>query len=398
MIFAILFWISVFWVFYVYLGYPALVGLFASFKRARMESIESFEPTVTLLIAAYNESAVIARKLENCLELDYPRKKLQILVTNDGSDDGTYEIVSSFANRGVEMVSSVRRQGKMIALKRGMDAARGDIIVMSDATNTYSPNTIKALVGPFIDPAVGVTSGAKLVTRGDGVLGDSEGLYWSYESWIKEQETKIGSCINVTGEVYAFRRPLFGSPPDSVINDDFYMMMNILRQGYKVVYAPEARSWERVSQTAADEVERRARIVAGRYQAMAMASRLLPLDRPFVTWQIISHKFLRPLVPFGMIGAFVSNLLALIWPAPQNSGIFLLAPPWNQVFFGLQLFFYSLALLGARHLPGKLGRWLYMPTFLVNSNWAALLGLWRFISRRQSTLWQRVQRREESHG
>ncbi|MCP4141131.1 MAG: glycosyltransferase family 2 protein [Chloroflexi bacterium] len=394
---AIIFWTSIFLIIYAYFGYPALVWFFAKFKRKESKK-EFYEPSVTLLIAAYNESAAIGKKIENALELDYPREKFQILITNDGSEDGTGEIVRSYADRGVEMVSGEKRQGKMMALKRGMKAARGEIIMMSDATNTYSLNTVKALVEPFVDPSVGIASGAKLVPKGDGVLGSSEGLYWKYESWIKKEETKLGSCINVTGEIYAFRKPLFGSPPDSIINDDFYMMMNVLKQGYRVVYTPDAQSWERVSQTATDEIERRARINAGRYQAMVMASKYLPFDRPLVVWQVISHKFSRPLVPFGMILAFITNFLALIFPVQEGSGFFLLSPPWNKIFFGLQIAFYLLALVGRYINKGLIGKILYLPTFLVNSNWAALKGFWRFASRRQTTLWERVQRREEADG
>lgn len=392
MIVAWIFWLSIFLIVYSYFGYPALLWLLTKIKRVEM-SREAYEPSVTLLIAAYNERAAIAAKLENALVLDYPREKLQILVTNDGSDDGTGEIVRSFAERGVEMVSGEERGGKMQAIKRGVKAARGEIVVMSDATNAYSPNTIRALVAPFVDPSVGIASGAKHIPKGDGALGSSEGLYWKYESWIKREETKLGNCINVTGEIYAFRKPLFGSPPDTVINDDFYMMVNVLKQGYRVVYTPDAQSWERVSQTAADEVERRARINAGRYQAMAMASKFMPYDRPLVVWQIISHKFTRPLVPFGMILAFLANLVALL--PNQRVGFFALDPFWARIFLGLQLFFYLLAILGRYFKGGLLGKILYLPTFLVNSNWAALKGFWRFISRRQTTLWERVQRREE---
>ena len=302
----------------------------------------------------------------------------------------------SFEERGVEIVSGYPRQGKMIALKRGMKAARGEIILMSDATNRYSLNTVHALVAPFLNPKVGIASGSKRVTDGDGALGASESTYWKYESWIKKEETRLGCCINVTGEIYAFRKPLFGSPPDTIINDDFYMMMNVIKQGYSVVYAPKARSWERVSQTAADEVERRARINAGRYQAMAMSTKILPFKRPLILWQVISHKFLRPLVPFGMIGAFITNLLLILLPSYESTGFLSLGSPWKQFFFSAQLLFYIFALLGKHFKENQLiGKIFYIPTFLVNSNYAALLGFWRFASRGQSTLWQRVQRREE---
>ena len=393
MIIAIVFWGSIFLILYAYFGYPALVWLFAHFKSQGFPE-EKYEPSVTLLIAAYNESTVIAKKIENSLALDYPREKFQILITNDGSDDGTDEIVRSYADRGVEMVSCAERQGKMVAIKRGIKVARGEIIVMSDATNAYSISTIKALVAPFVDSSVGIASGVKFVTKGDGVLGSSEGLYWKYESWIKKEETKLGCCINVTGEIYAVRKHLFDSPPDSIINDDFYMMMNVIKQGYRVVYTPNAQSWERVSKTAADEIERRSRINAGRYQAMAMAKDYLPFNRPLIVWQIVSHKYIRPLIPFGMIFAFIANLLAIFYPAPENAGGWFLANPWNRFFLSAQILFYAFALLGNYLKGGRWGKILYIPTFLVNSNWAALKGFLRFASRQQTTLWQRVERRE----
>ncbi len=392
--FGILFWFFVIVVIYAYAGYPALLTLVARLKN-RQPHTADITPPVTLLIAAYNEETTIAAKLENSLQLDYPRDKLQILVTADGSSDGTPEIVKQFADRGVELNYSPPRKGKMAAINRAMPLATGDIVVFSDANNMYAPDTIREMIKPFADPEVGATSGAKTIIKGDGALGDSEGLYWKYESYIKKQETLTGSITGVVGELFAIRRDLFASPPDKIINDDFYMAMQLIHQNYRVVYVPTARSSERVSLSAEDEVNRRSRIVAGRYQALD----LLPFNRPLVVWQIASHKLLRPLVPLAMIGAFVANLLALLLPsqAAQDHPILRLGRPFAALFFALQIIFYSLAWLGNQlSLEGKLGKLLYLPTFLVNSNRAALIGLYRMVTKRQTTLWQRAQRREEA--
>ncbi|MCB0036199.1 MAG: glycosyltransferase, partial [Anaerolineales bacterium] len=270
-----------------------------------------------------------------------------------------------------------------------------DIVVFSDANNMYAPDTIREMIKPFADPEVGATSGAKTIIKGDGALGDSEGLYWKYESYIKKQETLTGSITGVVGELFAIRRDLFASPPDKIINDDFYMAMQLIHHNYRVVYVPTARSSERVSLSAEDEVNRRSRIVAGRYQAL----NLLPFKRPLVVWQIVSHKLLRPLVPLAMIGAFVANVLALLLPSnsAQDHPVLRLGRPFAALFLALQVTFYALAWLGNQlSLEGKLGKLLYLPTFLVNSNRAALIGLYRMVTKRQSTLWQRAQRREES--
>ncbi|MFN8455453.1 MAG: glycosyltransferase family 2 protein [Anaerolineae bacterium] len=393
---ATLFWGCVGVVLYTYLGYPVLLAVLARL-RPKPPHYEPITPTVTLLIAAYNEEAVIAQKLDNSLALDYPPEKLHILVAADGSDDRTPDLVRNYAGRGVELSYSPPRRGKMAAINRAIAQVRGEIVVFSDANNLYEPAAVRELVAPFADPQVGAVTGAKSILSGDGALGESEGLYWRYESFIKKQETHLGCCTGVAGEILAIRRRLFELPPEHIINDDFYMAMSLVKRGYRVVYAPQARSWERVSLSAQDEVTRRARIVAGRYQVITLAPRLLPWQRPLVVWQVVSHKFLRPLVPLAMLGALLANLLSLFWPdrSPRRS-LFRLTPPFNWLMLGLQLLFYGLAWLGNRRERGdKLGKLLYLPAFLVNSNLAALMGLYRSLRGGQSSLWQRVQRRGE---
>lgn len=387
----LLFWLSIFIVLYAYAGYPAALSLLARVWQRPPHTAE-ITPSVTLLIAAYNEEASIAAKLENSLALDYPREKLQILVTADGSSDRTPQIVEQFADRGVELNYAPPRQGKMAAINRAMPRATGDIILFSDANNMYAPDTIREMVKPFADPEVGATSGAKHILKGDGALGDSEGLYWKYESYIKQQETLLGSCTGVVGELFAIRRVLFQSPPDSVINDDFYMAMQLIGRGYRIIYVPTAHSSERVSLSAEDEKARRSRIVAGRYQALD----LLPWHKPLVVWQIVSHKLLRPLVPVAMLVALLTNVLAVLFPSRRPRRLRRLSAPFGAILLAGQALFYGLAWLGNRTTShGKLSKVLYLPTFLVNSNMAALTGLYRSATKRQSTLWQRAQRREE---
>ena len=197
--------------------------------------------------------------MENSLALDYPRDLLQILIAADGSDDGTDSVVREFAQRGVELSFDPQRNGKMAAINRAMKTVRGEIVVMSDANNLYSSGTLRALVAPFQDASVGASGGAKKILQGDGALGSSEGLYWKYESWIKKQETRLGCTTGAAGEAFAIRHSLFVPPPSGIINDDFYMMMTVIKRGYRMIYVPEAESYERVSLTSADEVERRTR-------------------------------------------------------------------------------------------------------------------------------------------
>lgn len=394
MLLALIFWLSAICILYTYFGYPLILAFLA--KARHQTSLFSVNiPYVTLLIAAYNEETVIENKIKNCLALEYPRDRFQILVVTDGSSDDTPEIVRKYAASGVELVHQPERRGKMAAINRALPFAKGEVVVFSDANNYYLPDTIIELVTPFCNPDIGATTGSKVIIEGDGNLGASEGLYWKYESFIKKQESRLGSCTSASGEILAIRKSAYITPPDTIVNDDFFLAMQVIRQGLRFVYVPQAKSYERVSPTAEDEVKRRTRIIAGRYQAISMADKLLPFNRPFLVWQIISHKFLRPLVPFFMIGMAVSNTLALLFP-PDTNNFFYLGKPFSIIMLCLQVLFYLLAWIGSRYKFGeknKIARVLYLPAFLTNSNFAALKGFIQFMRGHQSHVWERIERR-----
>ncbi len=390
------FWISVFFILYVYLGYPLLLTLFARLRQ-RSAEFPAINPRVTLLITAYNEQGIIARKLENSLALDYPAEKLQILVAADGSDDLTVEIVQAFSSRRVEISYQPERRGKMAAINRAFPEIRHEIIVFSDANNLYDNDTLSELMRPFSDPRVGAVSGSKNVFINENVLTQADSLYWRYESYIKGQETRLGSCTGVSGEILAVRRELFQSPPDKIINDDFFIAMYILRKGYRVVYVSKARSYEHSSLTESDENLRRSRIIAGRFQAMLYAFKLLPWQNPLLVWQIISHKFMRPMVPLAMFIALMSNIIMVIFPpfVGVSRSIYFY---WlfSVIMLSLQFIFYLFAILGNKFKnSGWLGKVLYLPKFLVNSNLTAVRGFYSFALGRQSSLWQRARRHGE---
>lgn len=389
----VLFWLCVLFVLYVYAGYPLLLAI-AAWPRRHAPEYAPGIPGVTLLIAAYNEERVIAQKLDNTLALDYPHEQLQILVAADGSDDGTNEIVRSYADRGVEVSYDPARLGKMSAINRAMHAARHSVVVFSDANNLYAADALRELVKPFSDPSVGAVTGRKSTLESEGLLGQADGLYWRYESFIKQQENRLGCCVGVSGEIFAVRKELFAAPPAEIINDDFYLALEIIRQGYRVAYAPRARSSEAASHDEADESARRSRIVAGRFQIMARSMQLLPFRRPWIVWEIVSHKFMRPLVPAAALIAFVAALMAACGIGNTGRTAWLvLALPYNWIFFALQMAFYLLALIGGkRRSPGLLGKALYLPAFLIGSNLAALRGLGGYLTHRQTVVWKKATR------
>jgi cellulose synthase/poly-beta-1,6-N-acetylglucosamine synthase-like glycosyltransferase len=277
----------------------------------------------------------------------------------------------------------------MAAINRAMGHATGEIVVFSDANNRFAPDAIRHLVAPYSDERVGVTVGYKTVGGTTG-LGFSEGAYWRYESHIRRMETRLGCTVGVNGEICSIRRDLFRPAPDGTINDDQWMAHTAIRSGYDVIFCPDAVSSEDISASATDEIERRSRMVAGQYQVFARAHREIPWRRPVVAWMLISHKLLRPLVPFGMIGAAAAALLALAF-RPAAGGVFALADGWAIAAVVSQVAFYALAAAG-RILTPLVGRVAYLPRFLVDSNLAALRGLWRHLTGRQSAVWVTAQR------
>jgi cellulose synthase/poly-beta-1,6-N-acetylglucosamine synthase-like glycosyltransferase len=383
-----LFWASAMFAVYVYAGYPLVLTALARLRSAPRWPAADL-PKVTLLIAAYDEERQIEPKLEAVLDLDYPRELLQVIVAADGSTDATADIVREFGGRGVELVHRPERAGKMAAIERAAAWATGEILVFSDANNRFDVDAIRRLVAPFAASRVGMTIGYKTVTGPDG-LGRSEGAYWRYEAHIRRMETRLGCTVGVNGEIFAIRRELFRPAPAGTINDDQWMSHRIIVEGHDVVFCDDAISREQVSATAADEKERRARMVAGQYQILGNPVRALPWRRPIVTWMFLSHKVFRPLVPFAMIGAIVGALGAALQSG--GTGIAGLAGAWAWVALGGQAVFYLLAAAGR-----TLGRWTpvgYVPRFLVDSNVAALRGTWRHLTGSQTAVWDRVERRE----
>lgn len=390
---SLFFWLSVFFVVYTYAGYPILIAILARVRSERIKRTD-LEPSVTLLITAYNEDAVIRSKIENSLALEYPQSKLQILVAADGSTDRTQEIVEMFSDRGVELNFVPERSGKIVAMNRAVLKVRGDVIVFSDANNMYEPDAVRKLLAPFSDLNVGATTGSKMIVQDGSELGSAEGMYWKYESWIKRNETIFSSCIGAVGEILAVRRNLYISPPNNVINDDYFIVLELLKRGYRISYVPEAKSLEYVSAGENDEIIRRSRMTTGKYQAIFGFFNLLPFNRPVLIWQIVSHKYFRAFLPFGFIGAFLANVIVVLCSSQSDTlSIISLAYPYDWLFMILQLVFYSVAFVPTKKRVGGLtGKILYIPAYLVNSNIAVLKGLYGFLSKRQTNIWERVRR------
>jgi cellulose synthase/poly-beta-1,6-N-acetylglucosamine synthase-like glycosyltransferase len=307
----ILFWLSFAIVVYVYFGYPLLLAV-----RRRLEGKPvrkaHYEPAVTLLIAAHNERERIDRKIQNCFELDYPKGKLQIIVTLDGPTDGTEFAVWKYARQGVQMVHNKEHRGKPSALNAGMRRATGDVVVFADARQMFAPDAIRRLVENFADDRIGGVSGELILVDTNEAEAKSEvGLYWKYEKWIRSMESDLHSVAGATGAIYAIRRELYRDLPEDTLLDDVSTPMNIVFSGRRVVFEPAAKAYDAVSCCARAEFGRKVRTLAGNYQLLAQMPQLLIPWRNPIFWQFCSHKLGRLVVPHLLIVMLATNLMAM---------------------------------------------------------------------------------------
>src|SRR5262245_8770295 len=388
-VFSVIFWLSLSALGWTYFGYPLLMFVRARLWPRPIQKDATTTPSVTLFIPAYNEADVISRKLHNSLALEYPADHLQIVVVDDGSDDGTADIVREFANQGVVLLRQRVRQGKISAINRAFEYAQSDIVVLSDASPNYEAHALEYIVQPFADPHVGVAVGKLALWDAENAVAKPAGLYWKYETALRRWESETGSTVAVHGNMFAVRRRAFRPLSANTINDEFSIAMEVIRQGYRVIYEPRAVSYDSASSKMEEEFSRRARINAGRYQALFSAG-YLHGPNPELTFRLLSHKLLRPLTPIFMVLILAANALALLWPGNRSRGPIKLGKPWAALALAGQILFYGMAELGwLAERQGRPVKLLNVPYFFVNSNLAALAGFWRWVRRSQRVTWQK---------
>lgn len=304
----ILFWLSVLMVVYIYLGYPVLVTLMASIKRRHIQR-PNLEPTVSIIISAYNEEAHIGKTIENKLLQDYPEEKIEIIVVSDGSTDGTDEIVQRYADQGARLIRQEPRSGKTAALNRAVLEAGGEIVVFSDANSMWEQDAIAKLVSNFSEPSIGYVTGKMIYTDPDGtVVGDGCSAYMKYENFLRMQESRVGSVVGVDGGVDAVRRTLYQAMSSDQL-PDFVLPLRVVEQGYRVVYEPEAVLKESALKSSSDEYRMRVRVSLRAFWALWDLRTLLDFRKWGVfAWQLWSHKVLRYLCFVFLIGAYLGNL------------------------------------------------------------------------------------------
>ena len=369
---------------YVYAGYPLLARLLGGLVRHRVWSAEPGEylPTVTVLIAAYNEVAHIETTVRNKLEQDYPAEKLNIIVISDESDDGTDELVTDLGDPRVLLIRQVPRAGKTSALNLAMPEATGEVIVFSDANSLYAPDTLNNLVAPLADPKVGYVTGRMVYKASDGSLtGEGCSAYMRYENNLRAWETDLGSIVGVDGGVDAMLREIY-RPMNADQLPDFVQPLTVREQGYRVVYEPRALLYEDALAEADDEMRMRVRVSLLAFHALKDKAGLLnPFKYGLFAWQLWSHKVLRYLAFLFMAGALVSNLLLTF--VPEYSAF------WSLVLVG-QIIFYTLARYG--HTMNSQGqqppRLVGLIYYLCVLNLASARAFWQFLQGRKQVTWK----------
>lgn len=358
----VVYWSSLGLVVYTYAMYPALIYTLSRLCR-RDSRIGNELLSVTIVIAVRNEEQRVGRKLDSLLELDYPADKMNIVVVSDGSTDRTDDIVQGFDDRNVRLERIESEAGKAPALNRGVSSAGGELVVFCDVRQHVDVGAVRALVAPFADPSIGAVSG-ELHTGSDR----GPGIYWRYEKFIRIAESRFSSAVGATGHLYAIRRNLFRALPKYLLLDDVYTPMQIVLQGYRVLFEPAAKVFDEEASIKA-EFLRKARTLAGNFQLLHQLPGVLNPGRNPIFVQFISHKVLRLVCPYAFIMLFISN----VWLLVSGS-----SAPVYGFSFSVQVFIYSLAVKG---ILGNGSGWQLTRIFhtFVVFNAAAIEGLRRYL-------------------
>ena len=372
----ICFWLSIFLIIYPSVIYPSLVCLLGLIRPRRVKH-RSWFPSVTVLIPAYNEAQNIAATIQNKLDQDYPRDRVEIIVISDGSTDGTDDIVRQFSSQNVRLIRREPREGKAAALNEAVRHASGEILVFSDANSLFAPDAIRRMVENFGDPKVGyVTGNLTYKIRSAGIAGNGCSAYMKYENTLRTIETRAGSIIGVNGGVDAIRRELYRDVPRNLITD-FVLPLHVISTKHRVVYDERVHSSEVANSELGSEFRMRVRVSLRALQGIAYMRRLCnPSNYPWAAFSLISHKVSRYFCFLFLSIAFATNLM-------------LISSPGYVVLLIAQTMAYLLALLGLRKgLPKFCSRVTSIPAYFLMSNVAFTVAAVKFLQGETMATWQ----------
>ncbi|MFQ5447920.1 MAG: glycosyltransferase family 2 protein [Saprospiraceae bacterium] len=391
----ITFWVALFIVFYAYLGYGLLLLAWVSLKKllnpeySVLPPTEDSLPKVTFIVAAYNEEDWIEAKIRNCLAFDYPRGNIEYWFVTDGSTDATPGLVKNFpapASTTIRLFHQPERRGKIAAVERIMPMVKTPITIFTDANTEVNPEAIRRIVSHYRETRVGAVAGEKRIARGaaSDATGAGEGIYWRYESKLKQLDAQLNSAVGAAGELFSIRTELYRPVPHDTLIEDFVMTMDIAMRGFKIAYEPGAYAVESQSASIREELKRKIRIAAGGLQAVWRLRALLnPLRFGILSFQYISHRVLRwTLAPLAL-----PILLLFNFSLTQTGSIVYFA------LFVAQILFYVLAALGWLMEHRKMRfKPFFIPYYFCVMNYAMYRGFFRLLSGNQSVMWEKARR------
>lgn len=359
---------------WTYFGYPLAILARALLHPRRVNAGE-WQPMVDVVIVAHNAAEELAAKLKNIAALEYPPERLRIHVASDGSEDHTATVLRECTNERLVHYIFPLRRGKSACLGDIVPKLSGDVVLFADTRQRIEPGALRALLRPLADPEVGAVGGELAFERAASDFGSGVDFYWRYEKFIRSHEAESGSMVGVSGALYAARRELLPVIPEGLVLDDVWIPLHIARDGTRVVFASDARAWDRPSKHPEQEEQRKRRTLAGNFQLIArQPTLLLPWMHP-LGWRLWGHKWLRLLAPWCMLGLFISNLFL----APTS-------PRWLTLLL-VQCAFYAIAFAAVRR-PALLG---FTPVRVIATfvrlNLYAVLGLFDFLGGRAGPIW-----------
>lgn len=375
-----IFWISLLILIYIYIGYLAISVLLGKIFRKPLLK-KDILPTLSLIIPAFNEQRVIKEKVENSLELDYPKEKLEIIVVSE-SNDQTNNIVSRYIDRGVTLYAYKTRRGKSKMLYDTVPKTKGEIIVFSDANAIYKKDALRKLVRNFYDKHIGAVLGRLLIANPeDSSISEGESIYKKYEGLLRKYNSYLHAILGADGSMLGIRRELY-SPISPTRGDDFELAIRIRIRGWGVVFEPEAISYENAATSSRDEIRRKIRIVSGFLKSsFFLLKEVLCPFRGLLIFQLISNKILRWFSPYFLILLFFSNLALYK------------ARPFYSIFFSMQILFYFIAVISGVYLKksgGRLHKLLGMPFYFLTFNYAFLVGTWEGLFFGHKSFWEKA--------
>lgn len=359
---------------WTWVGFPLLLHLRAR-TRPGIDVSQPPEslPSVSIVIAAHDEAATLPGKLASLDRLDYPTERMQWIIVSDGSRDATPALLEAAARERAHLsvLHYAQAAGKPTALNLAVEQATGELLVFMDARQTVAPDALLRLAAALTDEAIGAASGElSLATDGGGDAADV-GLYWRYEKWIRDNESRLFSTTGATGALFAIRRTDFVPHDVDALLDDFDLPVRLLRRGLRTVFVPQARVFDRAETSAAGEFRRKARTLAGNFQSFSRQRWLFDPRRNPVFWQFLSHKVFRLLVPYAMALCLLAALL--------GEGAFLAA------MLLVQLAFYALGAAGFLGVNSRITN--FIRVFL-QMNAAAVVGAVRWATGRAGGRWK----------